>query len=147
MTSQAHQHYLLSLLQQLSPSWPTSSAIHRHQSSLPHNAAHTVSTCIQLQLMPGYTILILDTNILLSSLSMVPLPAIMELDELVSNTSLLSDTAKVAIAFVASHMRSYADLLKVKTLHGNYLSSLSYAPSKLTSMTLILGSGTWTISF
>jgi protein SMG6 len=92
----------------------------------------------QLQIVPGYTILVLDTNILLSSLSMVtslveslrwtvviPLPAIMELDGLASNVNPLGDAAKAAIAFVASHVRSHADSLKVQTSRGNYLSSLS----------------------
>ena len=88
--------------------------------------------------MPGYTILVLDTNILLSSLSMVtslveslrwtvvvPLPAIMELDGLASNVTPLGEAAKAAIALVASHVRSHADSLKVQTSRGNYLSSLS----------------------
>jgi protein SMG6 len=68
-----------------------------------------------LQLVSGYTILVLDTNILLSSLSMVtslveslrwtvvvPLPAIMELDGLAMNVNALGDAAKAAIAFMAS---------------------------------------------
>jgi protein SMG6 len=86
----------------------------------------------------GYTILVLDTNILLSSLPMVtslveslrwtvvvPLPAIMELDGLASNANPLSEAAKAAVAFVVSHVRSHADSLKVQTSRCNYLSSLT----------------------
>jgi protein SMG6 len=86
----------------------------------------------------GYTVLVLDTNILLSSLSMVtslveslrwtvvvPLPAIMELDGLASNATALGEAAKAAIEFVASRVRSHSDALKVQTSRGNYLSSLS----------------------
>ena len=85
----------------------------------------------QLQLMQGYTILILDTNIILSSLPMVtslieclrwtavvPLPAIMELDRLALNAKLLGDAAKAAVVSVVSHVCLHADLL-------NYLSSLT----------------------
>ena len=88
--------------------------------------------------MQGYTILVLDTNILLSSLPMVaplveslrwtvvvPLPTIMELDGLASNGNPLGEAAKAAVAFVVSHVRSHADSLKVQTSRGNYLSSLT----------------------
>ena len=97
-----------------------------------------IPTRVQLQLVPGYTILVLDTNILLSSLPMVtslveslrwtvvvPLPAIMELDGLASNANPLGEAAKAAVAFVVSHVRSHADSLKVQTSRGNYLSSLT----------------------
>ena len=100
--------------------------------------ARNVAVPPQLQLVPGYTVLVLDTNILLSSLAMVtslveslrwtvviPLPAIMELDGLASNATALGDAAKAAIEFVASHVRSHSDALKVQTSRGNYLSSLS----------------------
>jgi protein SMG6 len=88
--------------------------------------------------VPGYSVLVLDTNILLSSLSMVtslvdslrwtvvvPLPAIMELDGLGSNATALGEATKGAIEFIASHVRSHSDGLKVQTSRGNYLSSLS----------------------
>jgi protein SMG6 len=97
-----------------------------------------VTARAQLQLVQGYTVLVLDTNILLSSLTMVislveslhwtiviPLPAIMELDGLAMNATPLGEAAKTAIAFVAGHVRSHADSLKVQTSRGNYLSSLS----------------------
>lgn len=97
-----------------------------------------VNARAQLQLVPGYTVLVLDTNILLSSLAMVaslveslrwtvvvPLPAVMELDGLAANASPLGEAAKAAIAFVANRVRSHADSLKVQTSRGNYLSSLS----------------------
>ena len=74
--------------------------------------------------MPGYTTLVLDTNILLSSLPMVtslikslcwtvvvPLPAIMELDGLALNTNPLGDAAKEAVAFVVGHVLSFSFLL------------------------------------
>ena len=55
----------------------------------------------------------------------VPLPAIMELDGLASNATALGEAAKAAIEFIASHVRSHSDALKVQTSRGNYLSSLS----------------------
>ncbi|KAI0262907.1 hypothetical protein BC834DRAFT_889594 [Gloeopeniophorella convolvens] len=91
-----------------------------------------------LQLVPGYTVLVLDTNILLSSLSsvaalvtslcwtvVVPLPAIMELDGLAAAPAPLGDAARAAVAFVVAHVRSHADALKVQTSRGNYLASLT----------------------
>ncbi|KZT11502.1 uncharacterized protein LAESUDRAFT_643103 [Laetiporus sulphureus 93-53] len=91
-----------------------------------------------LQIVPGYTILVIDTNILLSSLSMfsslvesqqwtvvVPLPVIMELDGLATNMSALGEVASSALAFITSHVRSRSTSLKVQTSRGNYLSSLN----------------------
>ena len=64
--------------------------------------------------MPGYTILVLDANILLSSLSMVASlveslrwtivspPCNHGADRLASNATALGDAAKAAIEFVAS---------------------------------------------
>lgn len=92
-----------------------------------------------LHIVPGYTILVIDTNILLSSLSMVssliesmhwtvviPLPVIMELDGLSSNASAqLGDAAQAAMAYISSHVRSHTLSLKVQTSKGNYLSTLN----------------------
>ena len=88
--------------------------------------------------MPGYTILVVDTNILLSSLPMVsaliesmrwtvvvPLPVIMELDGLASNASPLGDAAQNALTYVSTHVRSHALSLKIQTSKGNYLTTLS----------------------
>ncbi|KAF9232140.1 hypothetical protein BU15DRAFT_81571 [Melanogaster broomeanus] len=90
-----------------------------------------------LNVIPGYTILVLDTNIILSSLSIIasiveslrwtvviPVPVIMELDGLSSNTSQLGDAAQEAVSYITSHIRSHATSLKVQTSKGNYLTSL-----------------------
>jgi protein SMG6 len=105
---------------------------------MPAHVSRNVAARAQLQLVPGYTVLVLDTNILLSSLPMVaslveslhwtvvvPLPAIMELDGLAMNATPLGEAAKAAVAFVVGYVRSHADSLKVQTSRGNYLSSLS----------------------
>ncbi|KAI0043568.1 hypothetical protein FA95DRAFT_1477247, partial [Auriscalpium vulgare] len=91
-----------------------------------------------LNLRPGYTILVLDTNILLSSLAevatlvesrrwtvVIPLPVIMELDGLGNNTTVLGDAAKAAITYLTAHFKQYSSSLKVLTSRGNYLSSLN----------------------
>lgn len=95
-----------------------------------------------LPISPGYTVLVIDTNILLSSLSMfasvveslrwtvmVPLPVVMELDGL-SKTSAnsapqLIEAAQSALAYLSSHVRSHSMSLKIQTSKGNYLTSLS----------------------
>ncbi|KAF9264884.1 hypothetical protein L218DRAFT_998358 [Marasmius fiardii PR-910] len=92
-----------------------------------------------LSIQPGYTVLVVDTNILLSSLSMfaslveslrwtvlVPLPVVMELDGLKSNpSSQLSEAADAALKYITSHIRSHSTSLKVQTSKGNYLASLN----------------------
>ena len=82
----------------------------------------TASADSHLSIIPVYTILVVDTNILLSSLSLlaslieshqwtvvVPLPVITELDGLASpngNQSQLVEAAQAALAYVSSHLRS-----------------------------------------
>ncbi|KAI9463378.1 hypothetical protein F5148DRAFT_1313175 [Russula earlei] len=93
----ARRRYLRSL-QQLSP-LSASTVIHRGRPSRPSHNIRKAAVRAQLQLVPGYTILVLDTNILLSSLPMV--------------------------ASLPATVRSHAESLKVQTSRGNYLSSLS----------------------
>ncbi|THH33993.1 hypothetical protein EUX98_g312 [Antrodiella citrinella] len=93
---------------------------------------------LSLRVIPGYTILVVDTNILLSSLSIfsslveslkwtivIPLPVIMELDGLASNDSPLGQAASAATAYIVSHLRTHNKSLKVQTSKGNYLMNLS----------------------
>ena len=92
---------------------------------------------VLLSVTPGYTMLV-DTNILLFSLSLlaavikkvlwtivIPVPVIMELDDLSSNTSQLSEAAQAAMAYVSLHTQTHSASLKVQTWKGNYLSSLA----------------------
>lgn len=80
----------------------------------------------------------MDTNILLSSLSMfasiveslrwtvvVPLPVIMELDGLSSNPSQLGEAAQSVMTYMSSHIRTHSTSLKVQTSKGNYLTTLN----------------------
>ncbi len=91
-----------------------------------------------LRIVPGYSVLVIDTNILLSSLSMfaslveslqwtilVPLAVITELDGIARNNSALGEAATAAVNFITSHMRSHSRSLKVQTSRGNYLQNLS----------------------
>ena len=130
---QSRRRYLRSLLvsaQRLPPSVST-------QRSKRHPRRPAASTPM-LNVVPGYSVLVLDTNILLSSLSVVvsiieslrwtvviPVPVIMELDGLGSNISQLGEAAQEAVAYITSHIRSHAMSLKVQTSKGNYLTSLS----------------------
>jgi len=90
-------------------------------------------------IVPGYTVLVIDTNILLSSLSMfaslveslrwtviVPLPVIMELDGLATSDSpKLAEASKAALSFISSNVKTLSTSLKIQTSRGNYLSSLN----------------------
>ncbi|PPR08027.1 hypothetical protein CVT24_010868 [Panaeolus cyanescens] len=91
-----------------------------------------------LPIVPGYTVLVIDTNILLSALSIfssfiesfrwtviVPLPVIMELEGLSKDTNTIGEAAKSAMGYISSHIRSHALSLKVQTSRGNYLTSLN----------------------
>lgn len=92
-----------------------------------------------LRIIAGYTVLVVDTNILLSSLPMlssliesqrwtvvVPLPVIMELDGLSANSGTqLGDAARDALTYLSSHVRSHSISLKIQTSKGNYLPNLN----------------------
>ncbi|KAJ7470538.1 hypothetical protein FB451DRAFT_1254044 [Mycena latifolia] len=127
----ARRRYLQSLLSSEKRT-PVSSPVSRTRPRSSHPARAS------LPIVPGYTILVVDTNILLSSLSLfasvveslqwtvvVPLPVIMELDGLSSNPSQLGEAAQAAMTYLSSHIRSHATSLKVQTSKGNYLTTLS----------------------
>ncbi|WVQ80739.1 hypothetical protein IAT38_002844 [Cryptococcus sp. DSM 104549] len=90
-----------------------------------------------IQPVPGYTMLIFDTNVLVDSLAMVtkiveggqwtvvvPLPVVTELDGLSKEPGLLGDNAKIAVAALEERIRTYSLCLKIQTTKGNYLSDL-----------------------
>jgi len=132
---QARRRYLKGLVQSSSRNGAPSTSP-PHSSRVPRALRKAVDS--RPKLVPSYTILVVDINILLSSLSMVsslveslqwaiviPLPVIMELDCLSSNMSQLGEAAQAAIAYISLHIRSHALSLKVQTSKGNYLTSLS----------------------
>lgn len=97
-------------------------------------APHVAS---QHRVVPGYTILIFDTNVLLSSLGLfakvveggqwsviVPLPVITELDGLSKNAPPLGSEAQSAVAYLEARIRTHALCLKIQTTRGNYLTDL-----------------------
>ncbi|CCM02870.1 uncharacterized protein FIBRA_04983 [Fibroporia radiculosa] len=132
----ARRRYLKGLLQSSRRGGPSLSASRRRpRGSRPTRPSNARSS---LCMVAGYTILVIDTNILLSSLSMfsslveslrwtvvVPLPVIMELDGLANNPTPLGDAATSALSFITSHIRSHSASLKVQTSRGNYLSNLN----------------------
>ncbi|KAG6821141.1 hypothetical protein H0H93_005361 [Arthromyces matolae] len=131
----ARRRYLQSLLQSGQLGFGPSSPPRRPRMS----SKNQVDTRPQLNVVAGYSVLVVDTNILLSSLSMfsslveslrwtviVPLPVIIELDGLSSNaSSQLSEAAQNAMTYISTHLRSHTLSLKVQTSKGNYLSTLS----------------------
>ncbi|KAH8117438.1 hypothetical protein DFH11DRAFT_1817087 [Phellopilus nigrolimitatus] len=128
----AKRHELLRLLRTSSESLPSS----RSRSRRPRVSAGAQRPT--LHVVPGYTVLVIDTNILLSSLSMfsslveslrwtilVPLAVITELDGIAMNASPLGESAAAAIAYISAHVRTHALSLKVQTSRGNYLQNLN----------------------
>jgi predicted ribonuclease YlaK len=106
-----------------------------------------------LKLVPGYTVLVVDTNILLSSFSdfsalvrscrwtvVVPLAVITELDGISSNENELGAVASAAVSFISSHIRSHGISLKVQTSKGNYLSTMNVRSEELQ---FAPGEGSW----
>ena len=83
--------------------------------------------------------LVVDTNILLSSLTdfsalaesgrwtvVVPLPVMMELDSQANgNATPLGQADEVVLRYITASIRSHSASLKVQTSRGNYLASLS----------------------
>ncbi|KAF9009359.1 hypothetical protein BDQ17DRAFT_1388235 [Cyathus striatus] len=129
----ARRRYLKSLLQSTSRPQEVSS---RRRMRGPRKA---VDERASLHIIPGYTVLVIDTNLLLSSLSMfsslvesfrwtvvVPLPVVMELDGLSMNASpQLAEAAQAALSYISTHIRNHSMSLKVQTSKGNYLPTLS----------------------
>ena len=83
-------------------------------------------------------ILVVDTNILLSLLSMLASAIeslcwtiIMELDGLSANSSWLGKAAQVVKTYISLYFKSHSTSLKVQTSKDNYLSSLSLWTEKL----------------
>jgi protein SMG6 len=90
-----------------------------------------------LRAVPGYTMLVFDTNVMLSSLDIfkrtveggqwsviVPLPVVTELDGLSKNPTPLGLAAIQAISYLESRIRTHSLCLKIQTSRGNYLSDL-----------------------
>ncbi|VDC05366.1 unnamed protein product [Peniophora sp. CBMAI 1063] len=120
--------------------------------SQPSPRRHTRHKGPTLRLSPGYTTLVLDTNVLLAAQErvraliesqqwtiVVPLPVIMELDGLATSShnpadpfaspsdqgqAELGKIAKSAVDMLSSLIRTHGSSLKVQTSRGNYLSSL-----------------------
>lgn len=127
----ARRRFLKSLVQESSEQMVSSPPRSSHVRSAPRKAS-------KLQLSAGYTILVVDTNVFLSMLSMVstliqshkwtvvvPLPVIMELDGLSNNNSPeLREIAQNAMKFLTANIRTHSSSLKVQTSKGNYLPSL-----------------------
>lgn len=93
-----------------------------------------------IKALPGFTILVLDTNVLLTSGGLleqlveacrwtviVPLAVLTELDGLKHNPAPLGDAASRAIAYLETRIRSHRRWLKVQTSRGNYLYDLTSA--------------------
>lgn len=88
--------------------------------------------------------LVVDTNVLLSSLAevaalvgslawtvVVPLPVVMELEGLCGAAGALGAAAAAAMAAVGAHMRTHAAALKVLTSRGNYLPNLNFRTERV----------------
>lgn len=112
-------------------------ASHRHSGQgRPSRSAAPVRPLVNV--CPGYTVLVVDTNILLSALSsvisliesnqwtvLIPLAVITELDGISTNQTELGKAASAASQYITSHIRTHSASLKVQTSRGNYLSTLN----------------------
>ncbi|KAK4057242.1 hypothetical protein OIO90_001739 [Microbotryomycetes sp. JL221] len=102
------------------------------------SGSKTYKTQSTLKLVPSYTVLMFDTNIILSSLPLlqdlvesgswtiiVPLAVITELDGLKRNSTHLGSAAQEAILYLETAIRTHSRVLKVQTSRGNYLHDLT----------------------
>lgn len=117
-----------------------------------------------LHIMPGYTVLVFDANVLLNSLALfssllescrwtlvVPLVVLTELDSLKNSPGAFSGPASKAIAYVEHQVRLLPLHLKVQTSRGNYLSCLKLRQEELdlrqsglkTTSELVLQAAQW----
>ncbi|CAO1632740.1 unnamed protein product [Sympodiomycopsis kandeliae] len=93
-----------------------------------------------LNAVPGYTTLVLDTNIILHDKAsflqkvveshrwavIVPLAAITELEGLRHNATSLGEDAVLALSYLEVAVKTHSTWLKIQTSKGNYLSDLSF---------------------
>lgn len=90
------------------------------------------------KVFPGYTVLVFDTNVLLTSIKLfselvaaecwtiiVPLAVVTELDGLKRNSTPLGVAANEVIDYLEQAIRGYSRFLKVQTSRGNYLKDLA----------------------
>ncbi|GAA6004372.1 uncharacterized protein JCM10292_001450 [Rhodotorula paludigena] len=90
------------------------------------------------KVFPGYTVLVFDTNILLTSIKLfselvaaecwtvvVPLAVITELDGLKRQSTPLGFAAAEVIDYLELAIRGYSRFLKIQTSRGNYLKDLA----------------------
>ncbi|GAA5868110.1 hypothetical protein JCM1840_006144 [Sporobolomyces johnsonii] len=91
-----------------------------------------------VKVFPGFTVLVFDTNILLTSIKLfselieaetwtivVPLAVITELDGLKRNATPLGFAAGEVIDYLESAVRTHSRHLKIQTSRGNYLKDLA----------------------
>ncbi|KAK0534669.1 hypothetical protein OC834_001793 [Tilletia horrida] len=97
------------------------------------------SAAAALDALPGYTILVLDTNIIVSPAGnllralveskkwtvVLPLAVITELDGLSKNRSQVGEGAKEALRYIEDSLRTHSKWLKIQTSRGNYLHNLN----------------------
>ena len=113
------------------------------------------SKLTSLRVVPGYSALVIDTNILLSSLFifaslvetlcwtiLVSLAVITELDAITTNTSSLGEAVTAAVEYISSHMWSHSRSL-VQTSKGNYLGHAASRTNRSSFLTSH-GKGVWT---
>ncbi|BGP25228.1 nucleotide binding protein, PINc domain protein [Rhodotorula toruloides] len=90
------------------------------------------------KVFPGYTVLVFDTNVLLTSIKLfselvaaecwtiiVPLAVVTELDGLKRNSTPLGVAANEVIDYLEQAIRGYSRFLKIQTSRGNYLKDLA----------------------
>jgi protein SMG6 len=103
--------------------------------SKPTNRAQTRPP--PLRVIQGYTTLVFDTNVLLSSLTLlvrliesgrwtivIPLPVLTELDGLAREPAPLGIEAVKAISYLEANVRTRSMVLRIQTTKGSYLSDL-----------------------
>ncbi|PWN37250.1 uncharacterized protein FA14DRAFT_159387 [Meira miltonrushii] len=107
----------------------------RHQSS----AKPKESTKTSIRIVPGYTTLLLDTNVMLTPtdilsqlikskrwMVIIPLSVITELDGLKRREGDVGKRAQDAIKFLEEKVKTHSTNFKVQTSRGNYLTDLRF---------------------
>ncbi|WWC89258.1 uncharacterized protein L201_004179 [Kwoniella dendrophila CBS 6074] len=90
-----------------------------------------------IHMVPGYTMLLFDTNVLVDSLNLfskivesgqwtviVPLPVVTELDGLSKEPGPLGNNSKLSITYLEKRIKTNSLTLKIQTTKGNYLNDL-----------------------
>lgn len=137
--AKAANHYRLTDTKGSESSSSKDHSSHQHSAAKPE-----IRTQASIRIVPGYTTLLLDTNVMLTEtdilsqlikskrwMVIIPLSVMTELDGLKRREGDVGQRAQDAINVLESKVKSHSTNLKVQTSRGNYLNDLRFRTEEI----------------